>query len=75
MSSRHLKYKINERDHHPPHVHVEGQGASVRINLLTIEIMDKETDFSPATLRRIYNYVEQNQRLLLDEWEARHGQS
>jgi hypothetical protein len=73
LSNQHLKYKINDRDHKPPHVHVEGGGASVRINLLTLEIMDKETDFSLPTLRRICEYVEQNQRLLLDEWEARHG--
>jgi Domain of unknown function (DUF4160) len=73
FSNQHLKYKINERDHSPPHVHVEGLGASVRINLLTLEIMDKETDFSAPTLRRICEFVGENQRLLLDEWEARHG--
>jgi hypothetical protein len=73
LSNRHLKYKINDRDHNPPHVHVEGSGASVRINLLTLEIMDTETDFSESTLRRICEYVELNQRLLLDEWEERHG--
>ncbi len=50
LSSKHLVYKINENDHSPPHVHVEGMGASVRINILTLVVMDNETDFSNATL-------------------------
>lgn len=40
-----LKYKVNKRDHNPPHVHVEGGGATIRVNLLTLEIMDDDTAF------------------------------
>lgn len=75
LSNRHLKYKINDRDHGPPHVHVEGGGASIRINLLTLEVMDSETDFSRSSLRRICEYVEKNQNLRLYEWDARHGKN
>ena len=74
LSSRHLAYKINENDHSPPHVHVEGLGASVRINLLTLQIMDSETDFSASTLKRIVEKVSENRILLLDKWEEIHGQ-
>ena len=70
-----LKYKVNERDHLPPHVHIEGKGCSVRINLLSLEIMDTDTKFSISTLREIFEFVGRNQRLLLDEWEARHGKN
>lgn len=73
LSSRHLIYKINENDHAPPHVHIQGQGASVRINLLTLEILDKETDFSHATLNRILKVVRENRSLLLERWEELHG--
>lgn len=66
LSSKHLVYKINENDHRPPHVHVEGMGASVRINLLTLEIMDKATDFSQSTLNRILRIVKENRNLLLE---------
>ena len=59
LSSKHLVYKINENDHRPPHVHVEGLGASVRINLLSLEVMDTETDFSHATLSRILKVVKE----------------
>jgi hypothetical protein len=55
-------------------VHVEGGGASVRINLLTIEVMDTKTDFSHATLNKIVEKVRENRWLLLDEWEKKHGQ-
>lgn len=73
LSSKHLVYKINENDHRPPHVHVEGMGASVRINLLTLEIMDTETDFSQSTLNRILRVVKENRNLLLERWEELHG--
>ena len=73
LSSKHLVYKINENDHRPPHVHVEGMGASVSINLLTLEIMDTETDFSQSTLNRILRVVKENRNLLLERWEELHG--
>lgn len=74
LSSQHLSYRINDDDHNPPHVHVEGGGASVRINLITIEVMDSQTDFSLSTLRKIIEKVRENRWLLLDEWEKKHGQ-
>lgn len=52
---------------------MEGLGASVRINLLSLEIMDTETDFSHATLSRILKVVKENRFLLLERWEELHG--
>lgn len=69
----HLRYKINENDHNPPHVHVEGMGASIRVNLLTLEIMDSKTEFSLTTIRHITEYIKANRIVLLQEWEDRHG--
>lgn len=74
LSSKHLAYKINDDDHNPPHVHVEGGGASVRINLLTLEVMDSYTGFSAGTLRKILEKVRENKWLLIDEWEKKHGE-
>jgi hypothetical protein len=73
FSSKSLKFKINERDHNPPHVHVVGLGASIRINLLTLEPMDSETDFSVTAVRRILEVVTEKQEQLLREWSKRHG--
>ncbi len=73
LSSKHLIYKINENDHHPPHIHVEGLGASVRINLLTLEVIDSETDFSSSTLNKILKVIKENRNLLLERWEDIHG--
>jgi len=67
-----LKYKVNKRDHNPPHVHVEGGGASVRVNLLTLEVMDDETAFSQAMVRRIVMYVAQHKEELLEKWVEYH---
>jgi hypothetical protein len=74
LSSPHLSYRINDDDHNPPHIHVESREASVRINLITLKVMDSQTDFSASTLRRILEIVRENRSLLLDEWEKKHGQ-
>jgi hypothetical protein len=67
-----VKFRINPKDHRPPHVHVEGYGEEVRINLLTLEQMD-DTGFSPSALRMIKEAVEQYRQPLMDAWEAYHG--
>ena len=72
VKSGSLKFKINERDHNPPHLHVEGKGASVRINLLTLDWMDAETEFSRADLRRIKAFVKERQDYFLAEWQVIH---
>lgn len=70
---RNLKFKINAKDHNPPHVHVEGGGASVRINLLTLEVMDKKTGFSATALKMIERYVLVNREIFLEKWVEYHG--
>ncbi|MBC7740845.1 MAG: hypothetical protein H7061_01515 [Bdellovibrionaceae bacterium] len=49
-------------------------GASVRINLLNLEVMDEETEFSNASLNRILRVVKENRMLLLERWEELHGE-
>lgn len=71
----HLKYKVNQKDHNPPHVHVEGGGASVRINLVTFEVMDKETDFSERMVQKIVQYVSENKKILIEQWVEYHGKA
>lgn len=70
-----LKYKVNQKDHNPPHVHVEGGGASVRISLLDFSVMDDETDFSQAMVNRIVEYVQQNKQVLIEKWVEYHGEA
>ncbi len=71
--SRNLKFKINENDHNPPHVHVEGGGATVRVNLITLEVMDDETNFSKSMMKYILEFIVENRITFLEEWEAKHG--
>lgn len=73
LKLRHLKFKINANDHNPPHVHIEGMGASVRINLVTMEVMDAETEFSAALLRKIEKYVLEYREEFLERWADYHG--
>ena len=67
-----LKYKVNKRDHNPPHVHVEGGGASLRVNLLTLEVMDDNTEFSKAMVQRIVTYIAEHKEELLEKWMEYH---
>lgn len=67
-----LKFKINVNDHSPPHVHIEGKGASVRVNLITLDFMDDETDFSRGTLDRIMSEVIKRKDELMTEWKTYH---
>jgi len=70
-----LKFKINAHDHNPPHVHVEGGGASVRINLRTLDFMDDETDFSRVALDKIMVEVKARRDELLEEWKNYHDKN
>lgn len=67
-----LKYKVNRRDHSPPHVHVEGGGATVRVNLLTLEVMDVSTEFSKSMVRKIVMYIAEHKEELLEKWVEFH---
>lgn len=70
-----LKFKINARDHQPPHVHIEGKGASVRINLVTLDFMDDKTEFSKSALDSIMAEVTRRKDELLEEWKKYHEEN
>ncbi len=70
-----LKYKINQKDHNPPHVHVEGGGATVRVNLLTLEVMDDSTEFSKGMIRKIVTYIAEHKEELLEKWVEYHEEN
>lgn len=67
-----LKFKINVKDHNPSQAHVEGRGTSVRINLLTLEFMDAQNDFSKGTLELILFEVTRRKDELMEEWRKYH---
>jgi len=67
-----LKYKVNKKDHNPPHVHVEGGGATLRVNLLTLEVMDDSTEFSKVMVRKIVTYIAEHKEELLEKWVEYH---
>lgn len=71
----HLKYRVNKRDHNPPHVHVEGGGATIRINLLTLEIMDTRTKFSKGMVQKIVSFVLEHRTELLEQWVEYHEEN
>ena len=71
FESRSIKFKINAKDHNPPHVHVEGLGCTVRINLSTFRAMDR-TDFSKSSLKLIIEEVKNRHEELMAQWSDYH---
>jgi hypothetical protein len=69
----HLKFRVNAKDHNPPHVHVEAGGARIRINLLTLDVLDERIEFSPRLTAKVLQIVEENRELLLEKWMEYHG--
>jgi len=68
----HLRFKINVNDHNPPHVHVEGKGASVRVNLKTLKIMDSKSEFSTSDLKTICDFIEERRNEFIEIWSSYH---
>ena len=65
---QHLRIEVRNKEHNPPHVHAIAKGAEAVVNLLTLEL-DEYEGFNKSTLNRILEWVRENQKLLLEEWE------
>jgi hypothetical protein len=63
------KIKIYGRDHNPPHVHFEAKGASVRVNLVDLEIMSIVGRPTAKEIRLILIYVETFRADLIEVWD------
>ena len=51
---------------------MEGGGASLRVNLLTLEVMDDATEFSRSMVQRIVTYIAEHKEELLEKWVEYH---
>lgn len=65
---RNFKFKIHAGDHNPPHVHVEGGGGKLSIDLNTLEIVGDTTKFTKRSVNRIIEEVKRNRELFLNAW-------
>lgn len=68
-----IKYYFNnnEKSIHVnfPHINCKYAEENIRINLMTLEIMDNKKFKSPVKTKKALNYVKDNQEKLLDIWE------
>ncbi len=67
-----VKLKIRARDHSPPHLHAEGKGGEVVIQLLDLSVTHV-TGFSKNDVRRIIFEVSRRRQLLMEAWETLHA--
>ena len=63
-----IKVKIYFNDHNPPHVHVDGPGASAVFDIATLECLAAD-GFTANALGKIRNFLAERQA---DLWEAWH---
>lgn len=62
---------INTADHEPPHVHCVGPGVAVIIEIMSQLVM-KNRGVSPKDIKRLREFIESNEEVLLNEWRFYH---
>lgn len=65
----HYFFHTNEKDiHHIPHIHVKYGNVEFRVNLITLEILDKKTFKNPKKTAIALKMIELNQKELINYW-------
>jgi hypothetical protein len=62
---------INTKDHRPAHVHCVGPGIFVIIEIVTQEVI-RNRDVSLKDIKRLKEFIQQNQDVLMNEWRHYH---
>ena len=65
-------YFYSHEPNEPPHVHVDRDDQSAKFWLKPIALA-RNLGFSPVELRRIQGMLKENERILLEKWNARFG--
>lgn len=65
-----IKIRIFPDDHNPPHVHVFCDSDAVSIDIKTLRVSGT---LNTRILKKIVDWVEQNQDNLLERWEKLNG--
>ena len=63
-----IRIVINTKDHGPPHVHVLAPGASAKIRIDNLEVMESQ-GFNERTLKKILIFMEQTKFILMEKWD------
>jgi hypothetical protein len=66
--------RIYTLDHPPPHVHVAGAGAVVKIDLATCQVIEIVGRISDRDVRRAEELVARHAQFLKGEWTKIHGE-
>lgn len=66
-----IKIRINPRDHHPPHIHIVGNGGNARFNIDSMEWMES-VGFTRSDLKAIEEVIHRRLVELWDEWRKCH---
>lgn len=65
----HYFFHTNEKDlHHVPHIHVKSGSVEFRVNLETLEIMDKKTFKNNKKNKLAVDMIRENQQGLINYW-------
>lgn len=66
-----FKIIINTADHRPAHVHCVGPGVSIVVEIVGQRII-KNKGVSPKDLRRLTEFIKENEEVLMNEWRHYH---
>lgn len=67
----HFFFHTNEKDiHHTPHIHIKSGEIEFRVNLETLQVLDKKTFKSKAKTKLALQMIRLNQKELINYWNA-----
>jgi hypothetical protein len=65
-------YFYSHEPNEPPHVHVDRDNVSAKFWLQTVQLA-RNVGFSPHELNKLEALVQENQKVLLEEWYGNFG--
>jgi hypothetical protein len=71
--TQHIRARIHENDHNPPHVHVTGPGGAEAIFKLNGLELDRLIGFTRSDLKMIEEFLTANLDTLKEHWNEIHG--
>jgi hypothetical protein len=62
-------------DHEPVHVHLKKAGSEIKVNALTLELMQVKGDISNRDIRKALEIVAEHQLLINQKWGELRGKN
>jgi hypothetical protein len=73
LRTANYRFMIHSHDHGPAHLHIYGPGTHMKFDLMNFECKEAY-GVTAREIRKIQNFIEENQTLFLDAWAEIHDE-